>query len=48
MNFSKAKLERDDGITVYEIEFYKDGVEYDYTINASNGNILEFDADRDD
>ena len=48
VNFSKAKLERDDGITVYEIEFYKDGVEYDYTINASNGNILEFNADRDD
>lgn len=46
--FQKAKLENDDGRAEYEIEFYKDGIEYDYTIDAVNGNVLEYDAERDD
>ena len=46
--FSKAKLENDDGYIVYEVEFYKDGMEYEYTIDALNGDILEFDSERDD
>ncbi len=45
VNFEKAKLDHDDGYTVYEIEFYKNGIEYDYTINALNGTILDFDRD---
>lgn len=45
VTFSKAKLEKDDGQTVYEVEFYKDGIEYEYTINAVNGSILEYDVD---
>ncbi len=44
--FSKTELERDDGYTVYEIEFYKDGVEYEYKINAENGTVFEYDAER--
>ena len=45
---SKAKYENDDGIRVYEIEFYKDRMESEYTIHATTGRILEFDAEYDD
>ncbi|HCT89870.1 MAG TPA: hypothetical protein DF613_00580 [Lachnospiraceae bacterium] len=48
VSFSKAKLENDDGYTLYEIEFYKDRMEYEYKIHASTGEILEYDMDRDD
>lgn len=43
--FSKAKLDHDDGIVVYDIEFYKNGMEYEYEINAITGEILEYDWD---
>ncbi len=48
VNFSKAKLDHDDGHTVYEIEFYRDGVEYEYKIDASTGAIIDYDAEHDD
>lgn len=35
----------DDGRTEFEIEFFADGVEYDYTIDAKNGTILDFDTE---
>ncbi|MCD8051188.1 MAG: PepSY domain-containing protein [Clostridiales bacterium] len=46
--FITAKLEYDDGIQVYDIEFYAGGVEYDYEINAATGAIIgtEQDAER--
>ncbi len=48
VRFVKANLERDDGRYEYEIEFRADGnLEYDYTINAENGKIVEFDRDYD-
>lgn len=48
VRFVKAKLDRDDGRYEYEIEFRADGnLEYDYSINAVNGKILEFDHDYD-
>ena len=43
--FSKAKLENDDGYTLYEVEFYSGGMEYEYKINAYDGAILEYDTD---
>lgn len=46
--FSKAKLDHEDGYMVYEIEFYKDRTEYEYTINALTGDIMEYDSDWDD
>ena len=46
--FQKAKLEKDNGRTEYEIEFYHEGIEYDYTVDAASGKILEYDIDRDD
>ncbi len=48
VNFAKAKLENDDGRIVYEVEFYHGNREYDYTIDAYSGAILEYDADWDD
>lgn len=48
VSFSKAKLENDDGYDVYEIEFYKDRMEYEYQINAVTGEIMEYGMDRED
>lgn len=41
----KSKFDIEDGQAVYEVEFYKDGREYDYTLNASDGTIIEYDID---
>lgn len=45
VTFTKAKLDREDGIRVYEIEFYTDTKEYDYEINAKTGKILDKDVE---
>lgn len=45
ISFSKAKLENDDRTPEYEIEFYYGAVEYDYSIDAENGEVLEFDSE---
>lgn len=47
VQFTKAKLETDDGSVEYEIEFYSGRTEYDYTIDAVSGNIIEYDVDYD-
>ncbi len=44
----RAKRDRDDGVSVYEIEFRHGRVEYEYEIHAENGKILEWDKDVDD
>lgn len=38
--FIQVKQDFDDGIPEYEIEFYKGNTEYEYTINANNGQII--------
>ena len=43
--FVKAKEDRDDGRTVYEIEFYTADGEYDYEIDKATGKILDVDYD---
>ncbi len=45
VKFVKAKFEIDDGIPQYDIEFTKDGVEYEFEINAKNGDIMGKDID---
>lgn len=47
VQFTKAKLENDDGRVEYEIEFYSGRTEYDYTIDAVSGNMIEYDVDYD-
>lgn len=41
----KSELDIDDGQAVYEVEFYRDGREYEYKINASDGTILKYEVD---
>ena len=41
----RAWQDYDDGRLEYEIEFYKDNVEYDYEIDAATGKILSRDYD---
>jgi len=49
VTFTKAKQDREDGAPVYEIEFYTaGGVEYEYTIDARTGAVLEEDRDLPD
>lgn len=45
VTFTAAKLDRDDGRYVYEIDFYTADREYDYEIDASTGKILEHDSE---
>lgn len=42
VTLKKNILESDNGIMVYEVEFYHGTTEYEYTINAANGNIVEY------
>lgn len=37
----RAHLEKDDGIYVYDVDFYVGNVEYEYEILAENGKVLE-------
>lgn len=48
VQYKKAKLEREDGRFVYEIEFDQGEMEYEYEILASDGTILDWSAERDD
>ena len=40
-----VKPDWDDGVRIYDVEFWADGKEYDYEILASNGTILSYDYD---
>lgn len=44
----RAEFDVDDGIPEWEVEFYADGMEYDYEIHAETGKILSWDKERDD
>lgn len=41
VNFIKVEFSIDDGVKYYEVDFYADGVEYDYEIDALTGAILK-------
>ena len=45
VTFTKAKLDREDGVRVYEIEFCTSTKEYEYEINAKTGKILDKDVE---
>lgn len=43
----KVELDYEDGRKVYEIEFYKGGVEYEFDVDAETGAIVDFEKDYD-
>jgi len=46
--FKKAKLDYENGVKVYEIEFKVGNMEYEYDINVVNGAIVSSSAEIDD
>lgn len=44
----KIKLDTEDGIKEYEVEFFSGNTEFDYDINAISGEIISFDNDVED
>lgn len=46
VEFKEAKLDTDDRIAHYDIEFVNNGVEYEYEINARSGKVGEFSKER--
>ena len=47
MTFQKVELDRDDGRLEYELEFRSGRTEYEYTIDATTGAVLDAEVDRD-
>lgn len=45
VQFTRAKFEESDHINVYKLEFHYEKFDYEYTINAFNGEIIEYDID---
>lgn len=45
VTFKKAKLDKEHGTMVYEIEFYQGRTEYECEINAVTGTVIEFEID---
>ncbi len=43
----KVELDYEHGRQVYEIKFYQGRMEYEYDVDAENGNLLKFDKDFD-
>ena len=46
--FTKAKIDYENGVKVYEIEFKVGNIEYEYDINVVNGAIVSSSAEIDD
>ena len=44
----RIRQERDDGVDIYDVEFYAGNREYDYEIRISDGQILQSDSDIED
>ena len=43
--YMNTHLDYDDGVQVYDVDFYVNDVEYSYEINAQNGNIVSYEMD---
>jgi uncharacterized membrane protein YkoI len=43
----RCELDREDGVMVYEVDFKKDGFEYDYDIDARTGTVIKAKKERD-
>ena len=47
VRFTKIEQDYDDGMTEYEIEFYVNGKEYSFAIDAVTGSVLEMEIEMD-
>ena len=47
ITLTKSHKDRDDGRLIWDIEFYSNGVEYDFNVDMLTGQILEADQDRE-
>ena len=45
VDFVRTEFDYENGCYVFDVEFYADGVEYDYTINAYDGTVIERESD---
>lgn len=45
VTFIMVQKDREDGRTVYDVEFYYNNTEYDYEIDAATGEIVSYDRD---
>lgn len=48
VTYEEAKLEKEDGKYVYEIEFVYEGMEYEYEIDAVTGSVLKSEKEKAD
>ena len=46
--FEKVELEEDDGKYCYDLEFKAGGIEYDYEVDASTGNVISAQSETED
>ncbi len=46
VRYVDIQADADNGIRLYEVSFYVDGIEYEYEIHAKTGEILSFEKDR--
>ena len=44
--FTKTKLDRDDGMRIWEIEYVSGNIEYELEINAADGRVIESSSER--
>ncbi len=44
----QVKLDTDDAVVHYDVEFIAGELEYDYDINATTGEVMKYSAERDD
>ena len=47
ITLTRTHQDRDDGRQIWDIEFYCNGVEYDFNVDMLSGQILEADQDRE-
>ncbi len=45
--YKEIQLDSEDGMIVYEVEFVKDGIEYEYELNALTGDILKKEIEKE-
>lgn len=45
VTFIELELDYDDGLTVYQISFVSGTTEYEVEVNATNGNIVDYDVE---